>query len=333
MSHHVEPLKLIHVTPLASESFGVRSMCTFVQTPDVSVLLDAGVSICPWRFNLPPHPLEFQNIQTIRKKIADVADKAQVITVSHYHYDHHTPSFEDWLVNWTAQNETARQIYQNKTLLIKNPKKDINKSQHERAKTFLKTGAKYAKAIEEADNKTFVYGNTKILFSKAVPHGEDNTSIGYVIMTTIELNKERFIFAPDIQGPISNQTRQLILEKPLALLMIGGPPFYLQTLRITTASLQNAVNNLNDIVKTVPVTILEHHTLRDEYFQQKIRPIKEQAEQAGHDVLTAAEFVNKENNFLEANRKNLYKKFPTTKEFQLWIKTLNKNKNIQKPPL
>jgi predicted metallo-beta-lactamase superfamily hydrolase len=35
-------LTKIKVTPLASESFGVRSMCAIVETPDVAVLLDAG---------------------------------------------------------------------------------------------------------------------------------------------------------------------------------------------------------------------------------------------------------------------------------------------------
>ncbi|MCL1970014.1 MAG: MBL fold metallo-hydrolase [Candidatus Bathyarchaeota archaeon] len=332
MPQQVPPLKLMHVTPLAAESFGVRSMCTLVQTPDVTILLDPGISVCPWRFNLPPHPLELQNIQMLRKKIANAADKAEIATISHYHYDHYTPYFEDWIVNWTNQTETARQIYQNKTLLIKNTKTDINKSQQERAKTFLKTSIAHAKAIEEADKKTFTYNNTKLHFSQAVPHGEDNTALGHVIMLTVEYQNERFMFAPDIQGPMSDQTQKLILEKPLSLLMLGGPPFYLQDIRVNTATLQKAVNNLKDIVKTVPFTILEHHTLRDEFSQQKINPIKEQAKQAEHNLLTAAEFVNEENHFLEANRKKLYKTFLPSKEFQQWIKTLN-NSNIKKPPI
>ncbi len=119
-------LDKIKVTPLAAESFGVRSMCTLVETPDVKVLLDAGVSLCPYRFGLPPHPIEFQTIDRLRRRIAEAADKAEVVTISHYHFDHHTPSFEDWLVNWTEANETARQIYQGKRVLMKNPKEKIN---------------------------------------------------------------------------------------------------------------------------------------------------------------------------------------------------------------
>ena len=332
MNHQTSALKQIHVTPLAAESFGVRSMCTLVQTPDVTLLLDAGISLCPWRFNLPPHPIEFQTIQNLRTKIEKAADKTQIITISHYHYDHHTPTFEDWLVNWTSQIATARQIYQDKTLLIKNPKENINSSQQERARMFLKTGANYAQSVQEADNKTFTYGNTELHFSKAVPHGEDNSILGYVTMITIEFGDERFMFAPDIQGPMSNHTQQLILEAQPTLLMLGGPPFYLAGFRVNEAALQNAINHLEMIVKYVPVTIIEHHALRDEFFKQKLASIKSCADQAGHRLLTAAEFVGEENNFLEVNRKKLYSVFPPSEEFQSWTKTLNKNV-ICKPPI
>jgi len=325
-------LKQIQVTPIAAESLGARSMCTLIQTPDITLLLDAGISLCPWRFNLPPHPIEFQTIQTLREKIAKVADKTQTITLSHYHYDHHTPSFEDWIVNWTTQTETARQIYQDKTLLIKNPKENINLNQQKRATRFLKTSATHARVIQEADDKTFHYGNTQVRFSKAVPHGEDNSTMGYVTMTTIEYDEEKVLFAPDIQGPISNYTQQLILETQPTLLILGGPPFYLTGIRVKECNIQTAINNLKTIVEQIPITIVEHHTLRDEFFKQKLFPIKTRADQVGHMLLTAAEFVSAENSFLEANRKNLYSMFPPSEKFQLWIKKLN-NRIICKPPV
>ena len=332
MKCQVNPLKQIHVTPIAAESLGVRSMCTLVQTPDVTLLLDAGISLCPWRFNLPPHPIEFQTIQTLREKITKAANKAQIITLSHYHYDHHTPTFEDWVVNWTTQTETARQIYQDKTLFIKDPKENINHNQQERAKMFLKTGATYAQSIQKADSQTVTYGNTRLYFSKPVPHGEDNSSLGHVIMTTVEFDDERFMFAPDIQGPMSNHTQQLILEAQPTILMLGGPPFYLAGFRVNETAIQNAITNLKIIVKHVPVTIIEHHTLRDEFFKQKISSVKTCADQANHGLLTATEFIGEKNNFLEANRQNLYKMFPPSEKFQLWVKALN-NKIIYKPPV
>jgi len=161
-------LKHIRLVPLAAESLGVRSMCTYVETPDVRILLDAGASLCPNRFRLPPHPEEFKAIDLCRRKIAEAADKAEIVTLSHYHFDHHTPSYEDWLCNWTEATETARQIYEGKTVLIKNPKEKINYSQRRRGWLFQKTGGKFAEKLEIADGKTYIFGkSTRVRFSEA----------------------------------------------------------------------------------------------------------------------------------------------------------------------
>ena len=109
------------------------------------------------------------------KKSQHAADKAQIVTISHYHYDHHTPSFEDWVVNWTAQTETARQIYQGKEVYAKNPKENINASQRERAWMFQKTGGKYAKTLKTRMAKPSPMGTRRLRFSEAVAHGEDNS--------------------------------------------------------------------------------------------------------------------------------------------------------------
>jgi predicted metallo-beta-lactamase superfamily hydrolase len=114
--------------------------------------------------------------------------------------------------------------------------------------------------------------------------------------------------------------------------MLGGPPFYLSGFRVNEQALQNAAGNLSRIVEDVPLTVLEHHTLRDESWKQKINPIAKQAEQAGHGLMTAAEFAGQKNVFLETNRKQLFKDFPPSNEFQLWMKTLN-SKVICKPPI
>jgi predicted metallo-beta-lactamase superfamily hydrolase len=262
-------LNRIKVTPLAAESLGVRSMCTLVETPDVRVLLDAGVSLCPNRFGLPPHPLEFQTIARLRRRIAEAADKAEVVTISHYHFDHHTPSFEDWFVNWTEANETARQIYQGKRVLLKNPCEKINPSQRHRAWLFQKTGGKHAKTLEAADGKAFTFGNGTVLrFSEPVTHGPENATLGWIIMAEIKYEGERFMFAPDVQGPMSNRALKLIKAAKPDVVMVGGPPFYLGGFRVDEAQLQEGLGNLTSLVETVPLTILEHHALRDEAWRQ-----------------------------------------------------------------
>jgi uncharacterized protein len=326
------PLQSIKVKPLAAESFGVRSMCTQVETPDVTMLLDAGISLAPYRFNLPPHPIEFQTIRHLRETIAKASDKATITTISHYHFDHHTPSFEDWVVNWTKEGETARQIYQKKTVLAKNPRENINASQRQRAWMFQNTAVKHAKIMEAADGKTFMFGETKLRFSEAVVHGSDDAFLGWVIMAVVEHGGERFMFAPDIQGPISKHTLELILATAPTAIMLGGPPLYLGGFRVELSQLEKGLSNLERIVEAVPLVILEHHALRDENWRRKMDAIYQKAAEGGHCIQTAAEFAEKDNLFLESKRKQLYQEHPPSTEFMHWTKTLN-NKTIAKPPL
>ncbi len=326
-------LDKIKVTPLAAESFGVRSMCTLVETLDVKVLLDAGISLCPYRFSLPPHPIEFKMINRLRRRIAEAADRAEVVTISHYHFDHHTPSYEDWLVNWTEAGETARQIYQNKRVLMKNPREKINASQRQRASLFQKTGGKYAKTLEHADGRDFAFGKTFMRFSEPVPHGPDGAITGWVIMVLVECEGERFVFAPDVQGPMSRKTLELIKAAKPQLVMIGGPPFYLSDFKVGEAQLMLGLKNLASLVETVPVTILDHHALRDETWQNRIKTVHEKAVNMGNSIMTAAEFAGKENAFLEGSRKQLYLNNPPSIEFEKWKREGLTAKSITKPPI
>ncbi|NWG11163.1 hypothetical protein HXY33_05375 [Candidatus Bathyarchaeota archaeon] len=324
-------LKHIRVVPLAAESLGVRYMCTYVETRDVKILLDAGVSLCPDRFRLPPHPLEFKAIQDARGRIAEAATKAEFVTISHYHFDHHTPSYEDWLCNWTDANETARQIYQGKTVLIKNPKEQINFSQRRRGWMFQKTGGKYAQKLEVADQKTFVFSNTTVKFSEPVSHGPENSALGWVLMATVDYESEKFMFAPDVQGPTSTRTLKLILNEQPSLLMIGGPPSYLEGFKVDSAQIQAGLKNLKEIVDAVPHVILEHHLLRDENWLGKTRQILGGFCKTDCKVLTAAEFLGRDNLFLEAMREKLFAEKPPPKEFEKWMRGSLMTKKHVKP--
>ncbi len=326
-------LNKIKVKPIAAESMGVRSMCTLVETQDVRVLLDPGISLAPYRLSLLPHPTEFQAIASLRQRIADAADGAEVITISHYHFDHHTPSYEDWLVNWTMNGETARQIYHNKRVIMKHPRENINPSQRHRAWMFQRTGGKHAKALEKADGKTFTFGGTKLRFSEAVAHGPDETALGWVVMATIDFDDERFMFAPDVQGPMSKRTLEIILTEKPQVLMVGGPPLYLSGTKVDAMQLQKALTNLQDVVKALPLTILEHHALRDAEWQSKTQLVYEVAASAGHKLMTAAEFAGEKNLFLESRRKELYSEHPPSDEFRKWMKLSASEISRVKPPI
>jgi predicted metallo-beta-lactamase superfamily hydrolase len=326
-------LRNIVVVPLACESLGTRSMCTYVETPDVKMVLDAGVSLCPVRFGLPPHPLEFNAIVDARHRIAEAAEKARVVTISHYHFDHHTPSYEDWWVNWTEKTVTAKQIYEGKEVLLKNPKEHINSSQRYRAWMFQRTGGKYAKKLEVADGKTFVFNETVVKFSKPVFHGSDNSFLGWVLMTLVEYKGERFLFAPDVQGPMSASTLTKILKWKPQVLMVGGPPLYLDPLKVSHRDVQMSLGNLSKIVEAVPQVILEHHLLRDEAWKSKIESVLNNARQAGHDVVTSAEFLRKANVFLESSRRQLYETHEPSQDFRRWRGSSQETKKHTKPPI
>ncbi|MEM3579077.1 MAG: hypothetical protein QXL54_02500 [Candidatus Bathyarchaeia archaeon] len=326
-------LKHLKVVPLAAESLGVRSMCTFVETPDLRVLLDAGVSLCPNRFGLPPHPLEFKAIIECRRRIAEAAEGADLVTLSHYHFDHHTPSYEDWLCNWTAVDETARQIYKDKVVLMKNPKEWINFSQRRRGWIFQKTSGRYAKRLEVADGRVFTFGETAIKFSEPVPHGQEGSALGWVLMATVEFKGEKFLFAPDVQGPISVKTLEKIVAEKPQLVMVGGPPSYLAGFRVNEAEFRLGLENLEKLVETAHCTILEHHLLRDEAWREKAARVFEKADRSGHRVFTAAEFLGLKSIFLEAARRKLFAENPPSKEFEKWMReSLDKKKKV-KPPV
>lgn len=326
-------LKHIQVTPLAAESLGVRSMCTYVETRDVRILFDAGVSLCPKRFGLPPHPFEFQAIMRTRARIAEAAAKAEIVTISHYHHDHHTPSFEDWLCNWTSRDTTARQIYEHKTVLMKNPREQINYSQRERAWMFQKTTGKYVKKSEVADGRTLEFGSTLVKCHQPVFHGPENSELGWVLVTSVTCKDEALVFAPDVQGPMTVAALKMIIEEVPQLLIIGGPPLYLEGTKVGTNEVFRALENLCKVIEKVPHTILEHHILRDKNWQEKSTKVFSTAYETGHTVQTAAEYLGEKNNLLEADRKELYAVHPPTKDFQTWMRLGEDGKRMTQPPI
>jgi len=325
-------LRRIRVVPLAAESLGVRSMCTYVETPDVNILLDPGVSLGPNRFGYPPHPREYEAIAECRRRISEASSRAEAITISHYHFDHHTPSFEDWCCNWSSP-EVARQIYEGKLVLAKSYRDKVNFSQRHRGWMFAKTGGKYATKIETADGKAFNLGDTEVRFSDPVFHGPRGSPLGWLVMTTVRCHGEKAMFASDVQGPMHDDTLKAILSESPRLIVVGGPPLYLADFRMGGEDVRRGLRNLTEVVRSVPVIILEHHLLRDVGWRQFAQPVFDAASQTGHTVLTAAEFTNRQDNLLEANRKKLFEDEPPSPEFERWMKLPYSKRRTVKPPI
>ena len=317
--------------PIAFESLGVRSMCTFVNTPDIRILIDAGLSLGP-RFGILPHPKEYEMLVRRRGLLRERAKKSDLITISHYHFDHYTPYYTD-TVFIGGNKEEFMQIYQDKHVLLKDIREKVNYGQRRRGWIFQKFLKKVAKNFEIADARSFEFGGTKVKFSNPVFHGEDNSVLGWVLMTSIEANEIKVTHASDIQGPVSNEAlRWLLSEKP-DVLILGGPPTYLADYSAKNKSHLRAFNNLRELIKKISTIVVDHHLIRALDWKELVCNLQEYAKKFDHRVVTAAEFNNLENDPLEAKRIALYDEFPPKKEFIEWTKLPREKRRHVLPPL
>ena len=108
--------------PVWFDSLGAKSSCTLVKTPDVSILIDPGVAVMHPSFPASEAD-KWKWYEQAEKAIRKASKKAEVVVISHYHYDHFT-DFE-------------AEIYRGKLIIAKNPNQYINDSQRSRAERFF----------------------------------------------------------------------------------------------------------------------------------------------------------------------------------------------------
>ena len=285
----------MEITPIAFDSMGTRSMATLVRTADLTVLIDPGVSLAPTRYGLPPHPLELMRMDEHHDAIVELAREADILVVTHYHYDHHMPD--------------EPEIFEGKIALIKHPTENINRSQRGRAAYFLRMLEGFPKKIEVADGRSFEFGETRLRFSKAVYHGT-NPRLGYVIEVCIECGGEKFLFTSDVEGPALEDQVAFILSEEPDTVFLDGPMTYMLGFRYSAKSLQASVENMVKMLEAgVQTLVVDHHFTRDLNYQERIGPVYEAARDLGAKVITAAEFAGKPVELLEARRKELYERY------------------------
>lgn len=278
------------ILPVAFDSLGVRSMATFVETADVRIFIDPGVALAPDRYSLPPHRLELDRHREMWEQVKYWVGVSDIVLLTHYHYDHHNP------------DELG--IYENKDIFLKHPREQINQSQKERAATLLSAIEPCARTITIADGKTFNFGNTRLSFSEPVNHGLLSRRV-YVIEAMIE-EKERFVFTSDVEGPLNEPAINFILEKDPEVIIVDGPPTYLVGTHYKRADIARALENLKKIVEQTAVKelVIDHHLLRDLNWQSHIADLHGMKRKL--TVSSAAGFLGKQEDILEARRKELY---------------------------
>jgi predicted metallo-beta-lactamase superfamily hydrolase len=281
------------ITPIAADSMGTRSMATFVETKDCNIFIDPSVRLAPKRSGYTPHRLEKQRERDHWRTIKECVKKSQVLTVSHYHFDHHNPD--------------APSIYRGKTVLLKNPEEDINKNQQTRARSFINKINNYTKKVHVADGETFEFGNTTLTFSKPVQHGP-TLRMGYVVELAIDDGGNTFVHTSDIQGASVKGQMSFILDtNPDTILMDG--PFSTLMMMDQGRPLKRAEKNIIQIMKETNVKdfMIDHHFLREEKYRERIPEIFRAAKKEKVNLTTCAGFLGKEEDLLEARRSKLYK--------------------------
>ncbi|MFQ5763039.1 MAG: MBL fold metallo-hydrolase, partial [Candidatus Bathyarchaeia archaeon] len=248
----------VNIKPLAGDSLGTRSMAVGVETRDVKLVIDPSAALGPRRYGLPPHPLERRRLRKHWKRITGYARDADVIIVTHYHYDHHNP-------------DENLDIYAGRTVLVKHPTHSINRSQMRRAAYFLEKLKNTASSVRYCDGHIFKFGSTTTRFSKAVFHGTDPT-LGYVVECLVEEGSDRFIHTSDVEGPTQLDQLQFILKHKPNVVLLDGPLTYMLGTRFSPADLDASLRNMVKIVERCPLEtlIVDHHLLRDLQFRERI---------------------------------------------------------------
>jgi len=276
------------IIPLASDSLGVRSMATYVETDDCKILVDPSAALGPKRYGLPPHPKEQQALLHTKMTIADYAKKCDVLTISHYHYDHYDPH---------------EVFYAGKKVFAKDISTHINKSQQKRGLEFMDAIGHTCELIP-SDDSVVKIGKTELSFSPPFFHGPENIRLGYVVMTSIDDGTKRILHASDVQGPVTTSAKEYILDEKPDLLIMDGPPTIFLGWRFSQQHLQDASDNLEEIIMRLPCdVILDHHLLRDLEYKEVFPKPYQISDQR---VKTFAEYLGEENHTLEAHRKDLW---------------------------
>lgn len=114
---------LIKFKPIWSDSLGAKSYSIYLELGSKSVVLDPGVAIMHPGYPAP-RTLKVKWFNEAYSIIKEYLKKSNFVIITHYHHDHYL---------WRDRDIY---LYEDKTLLIKNPNYFINDSQFIRGQTF-----------------------------------------------------------------------------------------------------------------------------------------------------------------------------------------------------
>jgi hypothetical protein len=275
------------VLPLAAESLGVRSMATYVEAGDTTILIDPGASLAPARYGLPPAEPEWEALRRANDRISAYAARASLVFVSHYHEDHF---------------RTDPSTYAGRMVLAKEPRRMVGGQQSRRGAALWSALAGVCK-LQAADGWRRREPAVELVVSPPLPHGLEGTPLGYVVALTVvdAAERERFVFASDVQGPLSAVATGWLIQQRPTLLYLSGPPSYVER-DMPEGTVDRGIDQLLRILDATGCRVLmDHHALRDPNFSTRF----ERLWSTGR-VTTAAAYLGVETAALEARRRQLW---------------------------
>ncbi len=272
--------------PVAFDSFGVKAMCTRVETPDLIITIDPGVSVQSEQFPLPQKTLE-QLLHRYEEEVLTSCQRSQAIVISHYHLDH-----------FTCQRQPD--IYAGKIIFAK-ALDDLPVKQQETAKKFFKMIDGLPKEIIWADSRKFKFKKTEISFSDPIWHGKADAEPGKVLMTFISRGKKRVLVSSDIAGPVDEKTTNLICAFNPHEAVIDGYPSFLEPEPSNDLELIKSIINICRILYLpgLKTLILDHHLARDYRYPVLFKTVYQQAAKLKKGFGTAAELSDRKSAVLE----------------------------------
>ncbi len=275
------------VVPLAADSLGVRSMATFVEVGHTGILLDPGATLAPARFGLPPASEEWEALRRANDRISAYATRADLVFVSHYHEDH-------------FRSDPAS--YAGRRVLAKDPRRMVQGLQARRGAELWRTLAGTAR-VDAADGASRREGPLRLEVSPPLAHGLEGTALGYLVALTIvdHAERERFVFASDVQGPLSPVVAAYLERQQPTLLYLSGPPAYIEH-ALGVDGIDRGIGHLLRIIEATGCrVIMDHHAVRDRRWPERFAPLFDSGR-----VTTAAGYLGLSETPLEARRRELW---------------------------
>jgi predicted metallo-beta-lactamase superfamily hydrolase len=155
-----------------------------------------------------------------------------------------------------------------------------------------------------------------ISVSEALPHGPEGSRTGKVISITVDDGDQRLTFMPDVQGPISEKAISHVISMKPSILVIGGPPLYLSQV-FSQGDIEAGMRGLLKIIDRASPRelVITHHTLRSIDWRNSLSEIFSRALARGVEIITYAQIVGKEEELLEARRRELFETEPPPEDY------------------